>query len=127
MTSNDMLVEIAGIDLVYRSAVISDTDPKALRILKAGGFKNLDQKTVIQVLPSGDLEERLPDEVCELSTEKPNHFIIGDADRLFRIVLEGRFLVRSQVNISDEVLSVLGISKKTPQYSSVETNKKMNQ
>ena len=44
MTSNDMLVEIAGIDLVYRSAVISDTDPKALRILKAGGFKNLDQK-----------------------------------------------------------------------------------
>ena len=105
---DEFIVEVAGTDLSYRSVVLADNTPTALQILKAGGFKNLDQKTVIQILPSGDMEERRPAENCDLAPRKPNRFIIADADCLFRFILDDRHLVWPEDSISEETLRGLG-------------------
>lgn len=108
MKANEIIVEIAGLDLNFRSIIITDTTPTALQILKAAGFKNLDQLVVVQILPSGDLEERRPDEICDLSERKPNRFVVSESDRLFRCVLDDRSVVWPEATILEEILRELG-------------------
>ncbi|PHR95135.1 MAG: hypothetical protein COA68_17595 [Oceanobacter sp.] len=105
---DEYILQIAGTDLNYRSVVVADHTPTALQILKAGGFKDLDQKTVIQILPTGDMEERRPAENCDLASRKPNRFIIADADCLFRFILDDSHLVWPEDSISEEKLRVIG-------------------
>lgn len=111
LKKNETIVEIASPDLEFHSIVIADKTPTALQILKAAGYKDLDQKTVIQILPSGDLEERRHAEVCKLSKQKPNRFIISDADRLFRFVLDDRHIVWPEALISEGALRYIGSLK----------------
>lgn len=102
------LIEVADIDLNFRTVNVSDDTPTGSQILAYVDATPREEYIVLHLLPEGDLEEIRPDEVVRLSGTGPHRFIVSKADRLYRVVLDDRSLAWPRPRISEEALRQLG-------------------
>jgi len=87
------IVEIAGADLKFRKVRISDPVPNGLQIAQAFGGGNPNGLVVLQQLPNGELEELRLSETTDIRKRGIERFIVAEADRTYRFVVEGLGLV----------------------------------
>lgn len=101
-------IEVADIDLDFRTVTVSDTTPTGSQILSYVDVSPREEYIVLHWLASGDLEEIRPDETVNIAGTVPHRFIVTKADRLFRLVLDDRSLAWPKPKISEAVLRQLG-------------------
>lgn len=81
-------IEVAGQDLQYRQVRLSDLTPTGAQIAAVAGFKPDQLPVVLQVLPSGALEDIRPEENAEI-THDTNRFIVVESDRKYLLAVDG--------------------------------------
>lgn len=101
-------IEVADIDLNFRTVTVSDTTPTGSQILSYVDVSPREEYMVLHWLMSGDIEEIRPDETVHIAGPFPHRFIVTKADRMFRLVLDDRSLTWPKPKISEAVLRQLG-------------------
>ena len=83
------IIEVADQTLTYREVHIEDLTPTGAQLAIAAGFKSVDDVSVLQVLPDGELEDIRPTEIVDLRrTER--RFVIVESDRSYRFTIDGQ-------------------------------------
>ncbi len=103
-----LYIEVADIDLVFRSVGVSDRTLTGGQILSFCDATPRDEHVVLQWLPSGDLEEIREDEVVDIRGAAGGRFVVAKSDRLFRFALNDRSLAWPVGEISEVILRTLG-------------------
>jgi len=80
-------IDVADQTLTYRQVSIDDLTPTATQLALAAGFKSVEGISVLQVLPTGDLENVRPNETVDLRRET-GRFIIVESDRAYRLTID---------------------------------------
>jgi|CXWL01.1.fsa_nt_gi hypothetical protein len=80
-------IDVADQTLTYRQVSIDDLTPTATQLALAAGFKSVEGISVLQVLPTGDLENVRPNETVDLRSEA-GRFIIVESDRAYRLTID---------------------------------------
>lgn len=80
-------IDVADQTLTYRQVSIDDLTPTATQLALAAGFKSVEGISVLQVLPTGDLENVRPNETVDLRREA-GRFIIVESDRAYRLTID---------------------------------------
>ncbi|MFM0047506.1 multiubiquitin domain-containing protein [Paraburkholderia sediminicola] len=81
------IIEVADQTLTYRQVRIEDRTPTGAQLAVAAGFKSVDDVSVLQVLPDGELEDVRPTETVDLPrTER--RFVIIESDRAYRLTID---------------------------------------
>lgn len=101
-------LEVGGPELAFRPLHVSDPQLTGAQIIRYFDATPLEAFVVLQWLPNGDIEELRPDETVELDTDDAARFIIAEADRLFRFVLNDRSLTWPKRKIGEATLRSLG-------------------
>lgn len=83
------IVEVADQTLTYRQVRIEDLTPTGAQLAVAAGFKSADDVSVLQVLPSGELEDVRPTETVDLHRTE-GRFVIVESDRAYRLTIDGQ-------------------------------------
>lgn len=86
--SSDYLVAIAGFSLTFHDHHISEDSPTGAQLAAVAGFRPGQAVTVLELLTSGELEDRRPDERIDLC-ESTRRFLIVESDRSYKITLDG--------------------------------------
>lgn len=73
--------------LEYRSATIDDPIVTGRQLITASGNEPVDEFVILQVLPTGDLEELRLNESTDLRRPGSERFIVVKSDRTFRLVI----------------------------------------
>lgn len=83
------IIEIADQTLTYRQVHIEDPTPTGGQLAVAAGFKSVDDVSVLQALPDGELQDIRPTETVDLRrTER--RFVIVESDRAYRLTIDGQ-------------------------------------
>lgn len=107
-TFHGLYIEVANIDLVFRSVGVSDRTLTGGQILSFCDATPRDEHVVLQWLPSGDLEEIREDEVVDIRGAAGARFVVAKSDRLFRFALNDRSLAWPVGEIGEAALRTLG-------------------
>ncbi len=81
-------IEVCGFDLQFRKVALDDRTPTGTQIAAAAGYAPAVDTTVLQVLPSGELEDVRPSETVDLTTQ-PGKFVVVESDRTFHLTVDG--------------------------------------
>ncbi|WP_061959685.1 multiubiquitin domain-containing protein [Cupriavidus pauculus] len=100
-------IEVAGVELAFRRVTVDDNTPTGAQIAIAAGFVPLQQVTVLQVLPTGALEDVRPDEVVDLR-ERSGRFIVAESDASYRMTIDGQRVDWPARKISGAIIRQLG-------------------
>ncbi len=84
-----IIIEVADQTLTYRQVRIEDITPTGAQLAVAAGFKSVDDVSVLQVLPNGELEDVRPMETVDLRHAE-GRFIIVESDRAYRLTIDGQ-------------------------------------
>lgn len=87
--SDQYLIEVADQTLTYRQVRIEDLTPTGAQLAVAAGFKSVDDVSVLQVLPTGELEDVRPTETVHLRRTE-GRFVIVESDRAYRLTIDGQ-------------------------------------
>lgn len=87
--SDHYLIEVADQTLTYRQVRIEDLTPTGAQLAVAAGFKSVDDVSVLQVLPTGELEDVRPTETVHLR-QTEGRFVIVESDRAYRLTIDGQ-------------------------------------
>ena len=99
-------IEVAGLDLAFRSALMTDRTPTGAQIAAAAGLAPISQPTILQVLEDGGFEDVRPDEVVPIKGGEK--FIVVESDRSFRITIDGHRVDWPAEHINGEIVRKLG-------------------
>lgn len=102
------VVDVAGIDLVFRAVTVTDRTPTARQVLAAMNLSPHNDYVVLQWLPGGDIEEVRPEELVDMTDATTPKLIVAKADRTYRLVLNDHSLEWPDVEIKEEALRALG-------------------
>ncbi len=102
------LVNVSGIDLVFRPVPVTDRTPTARQVLAAMGLAPHSEYVVLQWLPGGDIEEVRPEELVDVTGATTPQLIIVRSDRTYRFVLNDRAMEWPAAAISEQALRTLG-------------------
>jgi hypothetical protein len=83
------IIEVADQTLTYREVHIEDLTPTGAQLAIAVGFKSVDDVSVLQVLPDGELEDIRPTETVDLRRAE-RRFVIVESDRSYRFTIDGQ-------------------------------------
>lgn len=100
-------IEIAGIDLKFRKAKLTDPVPTGRQVIEVAGFKPVEEFIVLQWLPGNMLEELRLDETCDLRERGVERFILAKSDRTFRFEIDGQRQEWPAPTVTREVLLAL--------------------
>jgi len=84
-------IEVADQTLTYRQVRIGDLTLSGAQLAVAAGFKSVDDVSVLQVLPNGELEDVRPTEIVDLRRAE-GRFVIVESDRAYRFTIDGQRL-----------------------------------
>ena len=79
--------QVAGTDFVFRSLTTDDPMPTGRDLVRLAGFQPIEEHVVLQILPSGDLEDVRLNETVDLRGTGVEQFIVAGADRTYRLHL----------------------------------------
>jgi hypothetical protein len=82
-------IEVAGIELLFRTVRINDLTPTGLQIARAAGARPPDQAAVLVQLENGDLDLVRLDEVLDLRNST-RRFIVKVTDHVSFFVVDGQ-------------------------------------
>ncbi|MDN3563722.1 multiubiquitin domain-containing protein [Paeniroseomonas aquatica] len=82
-------IEVADGTLTYRTVAIDDLTPTGAQVAAAAGFRPKQNVVVLQVLPSGELEDVRPGETIDLR-HASGRFVIVESDRDYFLMLDGQ-------------------------------------
>jgi len=100
-------IDIGDENLTFRQVFIDDLTPTGTQLALAAGFKSAVDVSVLQFMPSGDLEDVRPNETVDLRRGQVR-FVIVESDRAYRFTIdEQRFDWPCRV-VSGGVLRKLG-------------------
>ncbi|MBZ0146626.1 MAG: multiubiquitin domain-containing protein [Pseudorhodoplanes sp.] len=100
-------IEIAGTDLQFRKAKLTDPVPTGRQVIEAAGFKQVEEYIVLQWLPGNMLEELRLDETCNLRERGVERFIVAKSDRTFRFEIDSQRQEWPAPTVTREVLLAL--------------------
>lgn len=83
------IIEVADQTLTYRQVRIEDLTPTGAQLAVAAGFKSVDDVSVLQVLPNGELEDVRLTETVDLRRAE-GRFVIVESDRVYRLTIDGQ-------------------------------------
>ena len=83
------IIEVADQTLTYRQIHTEDLTPTGAQLAVAAGFKSVDDVSVLQVLPNGELEDIRPMETVDLRRVEAR-FVIVESDRAYRLTIDGQ-------------------------------------
>ena len=101
-------VEVAGIDLRFRTVEVADDTPTGRQVLAACDLSPHSDYIILQWLPGGDLEEIRLEEQLDRSASEAPRVIVAKADRTYRLQLDDRSLAWPASQIGENVLRLLG-------------------
>ena len=82
------VIEVADQTLTYRRVHIEDLTPTGAQLAVAAGFRSIDDVSVLQILPNGELEDVRPTETVDLR-RMGRRFVIVESDRVYRLTIDG--------------------------------------
>jgi hypothetical protein len=82
------IVAIAGFSLTFHDHHIPEASPTGAQLAAVAGFKPDQAATVLEMLASGELEDRRLDERVDLR-ESTRKFVIVESDRSYKLTLDG--------------------------------------
>lgn len=88
-STSSFRIAIAGSDLAFRNATLTDPVPTGKQIIEAAGERPADEFIVLEWLADGDLEELDRDETTDLRKAGTERFIVVKGDRTFRFEIDG--------------------------------------
>jgi hypothetical protein len=100
-------IEVASADLQFRNVVLGDVTPTGAQIAAAAGFLPAQQVSVLRWLDNHELEDIRPSEIIDLIAGS-HRFIVVEADRAFRLTLDGLRIDWPAAVISGAMLRKLG-------------------
>lgn len=99
-------VQIAGDDLQFRPVHLEDRTPTGAQIAAAAGFTPDQLPVILQLLPSGALEDIRPDEIAKI-TDGLNRFIVVESDRKYLLTVDGARFEWPCHHISGQTIRIL--------------------
>lgn len=99
-------IQIAGDDLQFRLVHLEDRTPTGAQIAAAAGFKPDQLPVILQLLPSGALEDIRPDEVAKLVGDQ-DRFIVVESDRKYLLAVDGARFEWPCRHISGQTIRIL--------------------
>jgi Multiubiquitin len=97
-------IAIAGTDLKFRDAKLTDPVPTGRQIIEVAGGRPPDEYIVLRWLPNNDLEEIELDTTTDLRAPGAERFIVAKSDRTFRFEIDERRHEWPDATIPREVL-----------------------
>src|SRR5687768_12784566 len=104
-------LQIAGPDLAFRPFQTDDPKPTGRDLVELAQLHPIEAYVVLQLLPSGDLEDLRPNETVDLRSSGVERFVIAHSDRTFRLVLVDKTLEWPASPINGITLKRLGNQK----------------
>jgi hypothetical protein len=104
-------LQIAGPDLAFRPFQTDDPKPTGRDLVELAQLHPSEAHVVLQLLPSGDLEDLRPNETVDLRNSGVERFVIAHSDRTFRLVLVDKTLEWPASPINGITLKRLGNQK----------------
>jgi hypothetical protein len=104
-------LQIAGPDLAFNAFQTADPLPTGRDLVELARLHPIEAYVVLQLLPSGDLEDLRPNETVDLRTSGIERFVIAHSDRTFRLVLVDKTLEWPASPINGITLKRLGNQK----------------
>ena len=104
-------LQIAGPDLAFKGFQTNDPMPTGRDLVELAQLHPIEAYVVLQLLPSGDLEDLRPNETVDLRTSGIERFVIAHSDRTFRLVLVDKTLEWPASPINGITLKRLGNQK----------------
>lgn len=83
-------IAVADASLAFRNVEVDDWTPTGEQLAVAAGFKAADGVSVLQFLPTGDLEDIRPTETVDLRRSDVARFVIVASDRAYRFTIDGQ-------------------------------------
>lgn len=101
-------LQIAGPDLAFTAFQTDDPMPTGRDLVELAQLHPIEAYVVLQLLPSGDLEDLRPNETVDLRSSGIERFVIAHSDRTFRLVLVDKTLEWPASPINGITLKRLG-------------------
>ncbi len=104
-------LQIAGLDLAFNDFQINDPMPTGRDLVELAQLHPIEAYVVLQLLPSGDIEDLRQNETVDLRTSGVERFVIAYSDRTFRLMLVDKMLEWPASPINGITLKRLGNQK----------------